>query len=62
VNDVRDQGHDTTSSWLKRSDFGSDFGITPISIPGGTINVKNEIKTDIDTVTLEREAAAFRLQ
>ena len=34
---------------------------TPIRIAGDTINVRDEIKTDFDPVTTEREAAAFSL-
>jgi hypothetical protein len=32
----------------------SEFGITPISIVGGTVKVKNEMKIDFDIVTMER--------
>jgi hypothetical protein len=29
----------------------TDFGITPISIGGGTVKVKNELRIDFDIVT-----------
>jgi polyisoprenoid-binding protein YceI len=47
---VREQGHYKGSTSLKQS----DFGITPISIAGGTVKVKDEIKIDFDIVTTER--------
>jgi polyisoprenoid-binding protein YceI len=47
---VRAQGHYKGSTSLKQS----DFGITPISIAGGTVKVKNEIKIDFDIVTTAR--------
>jgi YceI-like protein len=50
VNVVREQGHYKGSTSLKQS----DFGITPISIAGGTVKVKDEIKIDFDIVTTER--------
>jgi hypothetical protein len=50
VNVVREQGHYKGSTSLKQS----DFGITPISIAGGTVKVKNEITIDFDIVTTAR--------
>jgi hypothetical protein len=50
LNVVRDQGHYKGSTLLKQS----EFGITPISIVGGTVKVKNEMKIDFDIVTMER--------
>jgi polyisoprenoid-binding protein YceI len=47
---VREQGHYKGSASLKQS----DFGIVPISIAGGTVKVKDEIKIDFDVVTTER--------
>jgi YceI-like protein len=47
---VREQGHYKGSTSLKQS----DFGITPISIAGGAVKVKDEIKIDFDVVTAER--------
>jgi hypothetical protein len=47
---VREQGHYKGSMSLKQS----DFGITPISIAGGTVKVKDQIKIDFDIVTTER--------
>jgi hypothetical protein len=32
----------------------SEFGITPISLAGGTVKVKDEMKIDFDIVTTER--------
>lgn len=55
---VRAQGHYKGSTSFKQS----DFGITPISIAGGTVKVKDEIKIDFDIVTTEGQTAAFRLQ
>jgi hypothetical protein len=49
VNVVRDQGHYKGSVSLKQS----DFGITPISIAGGAVKVKDEIKIDFDIVTTD---------
>jgi hypothetical protein len=46
---VREQGHYKGSASLKQT----DFGITPISIAGGTVKVKDEIKIDFDIVTTE---------
>ena len=45
---VREQGHYKGSTSLKQS----DFGITPISIAGGAVKVKDEIKIDFDIVTI----------
>lgn len=50
VNVVRGQGHYKGSTSLKQT----DFGITPISIAGGTVKVKDEIKIDFDIVAAER--------
>jgi hypothetical protein len=50
VNVVQEQGHYKGSTSLKQS----EFGITPISIAGGTVKVKDEIKIDFDIVTTER--------
>jgi hypothetical protein len=50
VNVVREQGHYRGSTALKQS----VFGITPISVAGGTVKVKDEIKVDFDIVTTER--------
>jgi YceI-like protein len=50
VNVVRGQGHYKGSTSLKQS----ELGITPISIAGGTVKVKDEMKIDFDIVTSER--------
>jgi hypothetical protein len=50
VSVVRDQGHYKGSTSLKQS----ELGITPISIAGGTVKVKDEMKIDFDIVTSER--------
>ena len=50
VNVVRDQGHYKGSTSLKQS----QFGIMPISIVGGAVKVKDEMKIDFDIVTSER--------
>jgi hypothetical protein len=34
-----------------------DFGITPISIAGGTVKVKNELKIDFDIRTSSQAAS-----
>ena len=47
---VREQGHYKGSSPLKQS----EFGITPVSIAGGTVKVKDEMKIDFDIVAAER--------
>jgi hypothetical protein len=47
INVVREQDHYKGSTTLKQS----DFGITPISIAGGTVKVKDDIKIDFDIVT-----------
>ena len=48
---VRDQGHYKGSTSLKQS----AFGIAPISIAGGAVKVKDEVKIDFDiVVTTER--------
>jgi len=49
-NVLQEQHHYKGSTSLKQS----DFGITPISIAGGTVKVKDEIKIDFDIVTTER--------
>jgi hypothetical protein len=49
VDVVRDHGHYTGSTSLRQS----EFGITPISIAGGTVKVKDELKIDFDIVALE---------
>ncbi len=38
----------------------SDFGIVPISIVGGTVRVKDEVKVDFDIAVAEHSAAAAR--
>lgn len=50
VDVVREQGHYKGSTSLKQS----DFGITPISIVGGTVKVKDEVKIAFNIVTTER--------
>jgi hypothetical protein len=50
VDVVREHGHYKGSTSLKQS----DFGIRPISIAGGTVKVRDEIKIDFDIVTTER--------
>jgi polyisoprenoid-binding protein YceI len=47
---VRAQNHYKGSTSLKQS----DFGITPISIVGGTVKVKDEMTIDFDIVATER--------
>ncbi len=49
VNVVRAQGHYKGSTSLKQT----EFGIAPISIAGGTIKVKDDIKIDFDIYTTE---------
>jgi hypothetical protein len=49
INVVRAQGHYKGSASLKQT----DFGITPISIAGGTVKVKDEINIDFDIVTAQ---------
>jgi hypothetical protein len=49
VHVVREQAHYKGSTALKRS----EFAITPISIMGGTVKVKDEMKIDFDIVTTE---------
>ena len=48
VDVVRDQGHYKGSTPLKQS----DFGITPISIAGGTVKVKDELRIEFDIVAV----------
>jgi polyisoprenoid-binding protein YceI len=50
VNAVREQGHYIGSTSLKQS----EFGIAPISIAGGTVKVKDEMKIDFDIVATGR--------
>jgi polyisoprenoid-binding protein YceI len=47
VNVERQNGHYIGTTTLKQR----DFGITPISIKGGTIKVKDEVKIEFDVVT-----------
>lgn len=47
VSVVRTQSHYRGSTTIKQT----DFGIKPISIGGGTIKVKDEVKIDFDIVT-----------
>jgi hypothetical protein len=47
---VRAQGHFKGSTSLKQS----NFGITPISIAGGTVKVKDELTIDFDIVPTAR--------
>ena len=49
VNVVRIQTHYRGSATIKQT----DFGIKPISIGGGTVKVKDEVKIDFDIVTLQ---------
>jgi hypothetical protein len=49
---VQERGHYKGSTSLKQR----DFGITPISIGGGTVKVKDEVTIDFDIVTTERQA------
>ena len=44
---VRSQSHYRGSATIKQT----DFGIKPISIGGGTIKVKDEVRVDFDIVT-----------
>ena len=54
VNVFPEKGHYKGSATLRQS----DFGIVPISIVGGTVKVKDEIKIDFDIAITERLAAA----
>jgi hypothetical protein len=56
VNVVLDQGHYKGSTSLKQS----EFGITPISIVGGTVKVKDELKIDFNVVRTETVAKRQR--
>jgi polyisoprenoid-binding protein YceI len=47
---VREDGRYTGRTTLRQT----DFGITPISIAGGTVKVKDEISIDFDIVTTAR--------
>jgi polyisoprenoid-binding protein YceI len=47
VSVIREQGHYRGSATLKQT----DFGISPISIAGGAVKVKDELKIDFDIVT-----------
>ena len=49
VSVVRTQSHYRGSATIKQT----DFGIKPISIGGGTIKVKDEVRIDFDIVTLQ---------
>jgi polyisoprenoid-binding protein YceI len=49
VDAVRDRGRYKGTTSLKQS----DFGITPISIAGGTVKVKDELKIDFDIAAIE---------
>lgn len=49
VSVVRTQSHYRGSETFKQT----DFGIKPISIGGGTIKVKDEVRIDFDIVTLQ---------
>ena len=49
VSVVRTQSHYRGSVTIKQT----DFGIKPISIGGGTVKVKDEIRIDFDIVTLQ---------
>jgi polyisoprenoid-binding protein YceI len=49
VDVVREQGRYRGSTSLKQT----DFGITPISIAGGTVKVKDELRIDFDIVTAQ---------
>jgi len=53
---VRDHGHYIGSASLRQT----DFGITPISVAGGTVKVKDEVSIDFDVVTRTNPAFAFR--
>ncbi|PYR23830.1 MAG: hypothetical protein DMF94_00140 [Acidobacteria bacterium] len=46
---VRQDGHYRGSAALKQR----DFGIEPISIAGGTVKVKDELKVEFDIVALK---------
>jgi polyisoprenoid-binding protein YceI len=46
VSVIRDQGHYKGSVTLKQT----DFGITPISVAGGVVKVKDELKIEFDIV------------
>jgi hypothetical protein len=50
VTAVQEQGHYKGSTSLKQS----EFGIAPISIAGGTVKVKDEMKIDFDIVATGR--------
>ena len=49
VSAVRTQSHYRGSATIKQT----DFGIKPISVGGGTIKVKDEVRIDFDIVTLQ---------
>ena len=53
VNAVPENNHYKGSAALRQS----DFGIVPISIVGGTVKVKDEVRIDFDLAILERVAA-----
>jgi hypothetical protein len=50
VDVVRERGHYKGSTSLKQS----DFGITPISIAGGTVKVRDELTIDFDIAAMEQ--------
>jgi len=47
---TREHGHYTGRTTLRQT----DFGITPVSVAGGTVKVKDEITIDFDIVTVDR--------
>ena len=49
-----ENGHYKGSATLRQS----DFGIAPISIMGGTVKVRDEVRVDFDIAVTERSAAA----
>jgi hypothetical protein len=52
---VRGQGHYRGSTSLKQS----EFGIVPISIAGGTVKVRDEVRIDFDVVTIAGSAGGL---
>lgn len=58
VNVVRANGHYRGDTVFKQS----DFGITPVSIAGGTVKVKDELKIELDVVAESgpNQAKAYR--
>ena len=49
-----ENGHYKGSATLRQS----DFRIAPISIMGGTVKVRDEVRVDFDITVTERSAAA----